>query len=152
MNSIEFNLKSAIIFGERGKIEQWIHGFLCGEGDNRPFSNGLKLSKRYYIGPIKISLNKFNRCCGPEDHMKYTIYKDAFEYRVNKMMDEIKSGWDIPPLIINYSNGVFELNDGNHRNEALKRSNITEYYAIIWITDEEDLNNFRKYHIKNLCD
>lgn len=146
------SLSNAILYGNKGKIEKWIHDFLCGKGGNKPFSDGLKLFKRHFIGPIKVSLNNFKRCCGPEDNMKYIIDKDRFEHIVSKMINEIKNGWDMPPLIINYSNGVFELNDGNHRYEALKRSEITEYYAIIWITDEEDLHSFKEYYLDNLCD
>lgn len=148
MNTNEFSLSTALSFSKEGNIENWVHDFLCGEGGNKPFSDGLKLFNRHYIGPIKMELNKFQRCCGPEDYMKFVIDKNGFEYNVYNIINKIKDGWDMPPLIINYSNGVFELNDGNHRYEALKRSNISEYYVIIWITDEVDLNKFKEDYIE----
>lgn len=46
MNSEKYTSKAALEAGKSGRIEEWVHLFLCGEGDNAPFSDGLKLEKK----------------------------------------------------------------------------------------------------------
>ena len=60
----------------------------------------------------------------------------------------IKAETDLPPLIVNYYQGEFELNDGNHRHEAYSRLGIDEYYVIVWITEKEDYANFIEKYSK----
>lgn len=57
-------------------------------------------------------------------------------------MESIKNGWDIPPLIANYCKGKYELNDGNHRFEALVRCGYKEFYVIVWTSSENDYTDF----------
>lgn len=54
----------------------------------------------------------------------------------------------MPPLIVHYVNGEFELNDGNHRLEAYSRLGIKEYYVIIWITEKEEYAVFIEEYSK----
>ncbi|MHB1155134.1 MAG: chromosome partitioning protein ParB [Eubacteriales bacterium] len=136
-------LNSAMQYAETGSLEDWIHLFLTGEGNNVPFSKGLKLDKRYYFGPYKFKLELFKRCCGPEPDMEYVVDSDSFEAHVTALGKRIEEGWDMPPLIVNYSEGKFELNDGNHRYEAMIRKGINEYYFIVWITGESDASDFK---------
>jgi hypothetical protein len=68
---MEYTLASALEYSEKGNIEEWVHGFLLGIGKNKELSDGLKKQKRFWIGPIRIELNKLVRCCGPEEGMKY---------------------------------------------------------------------------------
>lgn len=56
-----FTGKIAREYSKEGKNDEWIHLFLCNEGNNVVFSNGLKLEKRTYIGPLKILLVSTNR-------------------------------------------------------------------------------------------
>ncbi len=124
---------SAIEFADKNKLEEWIHLFLCNEGDNKPFSEGLKLEPRKYYSPILMKLDLFERCCGPEEGIKYQISESGFNSNVNAIMSKYKNGdWDMPPLIINHTDGKYELNDGNHRFEALEKLNIDEFWVIIW--------------------
>lgn len=141
MSSIS-TLQKALDYQKNNNIEEWIHLFLHDEGDNLPFSEGLKLEKRYFIGPVLLPLSLFQRCCGPEKDLKYVIDEKHFEYNVKKIMERFQSGWDMPPLIINYHHKIFELNDGNHRFEALKRLNVESYDVIIWTTDKRDYDDF----------
>ena len=50
----------------------------------------------------------------------------------------------MPPLIVHYVDGGFELNDGNHRYEAYSRLGIEEYYVIVWITEKYEYDDFIK--------
>ena len=135
-------LSKALEFSNKNNLEEWIHLFLNAEGNNVPFSDGLKLEKRYFVGPLKMPLNLFSRCCGPEKNMKYVVNELSFKNNVYNIVEMFKNNWDMPPLIINYSKGKFELNDGNHRYEALVQNKTLEYYIIIWITEKEDFEDF----------
>jgi len=133
-----FTLKGAMDYARKGLIEAWVHGFLNGPGHNKAFSDGLKLKPRYFVGPIPVELDKLKRRCGPEPDMIYRVDREGFESIVNGMIQALRNGWDMPPLIVNYANGYFEVNDGNHRHEALKRIGAKVFYAILWTTDPKD--------------
>ena len=126
---------SAIAHASHGRLEEWVHLFLCNEGCNVPFSDGLKLEPRRYTGPQQMDLCLLIRCCGPEDNMKFQEPARDFRKRVASIMKKYKTGkWDMPPLIANRVDGHYELNDGNHRLEALKSLGITSFWVIIWET------------------
>ena len=136
---MEYNAtsSSAREFADDGKLEEWIHLFLCGEGGNKPFSDGLKLAQRRYHAPKLYALDTFKRCCGPEPDLKWVIDENSFNERVSKMMEYYKKGdWDMPPLIIQDHGTHYELNDGNHRFEAMTRLGVKEHWVIIWETVE----------------
>lgn len=143
MGSMKFNVKEAIEYSSKGKIEEWVHFFLNSVGNNIPFSEGLKLQKRYWLGPILYDLNKVSRCCGPEEDIKYHEPIENWENRVKKMEELIKKGWQMPPLIVNHDKGQLEINDGNHRHEALKRAGIKKFWIIFWDSDHAD--NLKKF-------
>lgn len=142
------SLTSATEFAKHGKLEEWVHAYLLSDGHNKEFSDGLKLYDRIFLGPIKMPLSLFTRCCGPEDTMKWRINKDWFESHVKELMQVIKSNADLPPLIVHYliedgqTEGTFELNDGNHRLEAYNRLGIKEYPVIVWITEQTEHEQF----------
>jgi len=128
---------SAIAFEQVGRLEEWIHLFLCNEGNNQAFSDGLRLQPREYHAPRMMKLDLFERCCGPEDGLKYQIPASDFRKNIRAIAKKFKTGnWDMPPLIINHMDGKYELNDGNHRFEALQKLGAHEYWVIIWETTE----------------
>lgn len=141
-------LSSAVGYAHNGKLEEWIHTYLQSDGHNKDFSDGLKLFDRYFLGPVKMPLSLFTRCCGPEDNMKWQIPAEPFEQKVLALSEIIKENPDMPPLIVHYVDGIFELNDGNHRLEAYNRLGISEYYVIVWITEKEEYSEFmNKYSV-----
>ncbi len=142
------SLSSAINYARNGKLEEWIHAYLLSNGHNKEFSDGLKLFDRYFLGPVKLPLELFSRTCGPEDTMKWQIPAEPFEKKVQELMEVIKRETDLPPLIVHYVDGSFELNDGNHRYEAYQRLGITEYYVIVWITEKEEYSEFMEKYSK----
>lgn len=137
-------MESAVEAARSGKLEMWIHEFLCSAGGNRALSDGLKLETRSYHGPVEMDLDSVQRCCGPEEGMKYPVSVEEFAVRVGKIKTAIADGASLPPLIVNYSNGSLTLNDGNHRHEALKQLGFTKINAIIWTTGESDMDEFRE--------
>ena len=141
-------LSSAIGYAGNGKLEEWVHTYLLSDGHNKEFSDGLKLFDRYFLGPVKMPLSLFKRCCGPEEDMKWVISKDSFEKKVKELEEVIAVEKDMPPLIVHYVDGEFELNDGNHRLEAYSRLQIKEYYVIVWITEKEEYAAFMEQYSK----
>ena len=135
----EPTLKSAIEYGKLNNIEEWVHEYLCGEGNNKGFSDGLKLEPRQYTEPQLMNLDLFKRCYGPEPDMLYHIREDETDHlrwfwgKIERIAERYKTGtWDMPPLIISHFDGEYMLNDGNHRFEALKRLGVNEYWVILW--------------------
>lgn len=141
-------LSSAVGYARNGKLEEWIHTYLQSDGHNQEFSDGLKLFDRYYLGPVKMPLFLFKRCCGPEPDMKWVIPAENFEHKVKDLMNVISTNDDMPPLIVSYFDGDFQLNDGNHRFEAYSRLGVSEYYVIVWITEKDDYVDFMDKYSK----
>jgi len=135
-------LSSAEEYARAGKLEDWVHAYLLSDGHNKPFSDGLKLFDRTFYGPVKMPISLFSRCCGPEEGMKWRMDPVWWEKRVGGLMQALQTETDLPPLIAHWVDGGFELNDGNHRFEALTRLGIPEYPFIIWVTEPEECEEF----------
>lgn len=136
---MSFTLKEAAACAREGRIEEWVHVFLLGEGGNRALSDGLKLKKRYWAGPVRVDTNRLMRCCGPEADMEYVLDRDEWEDRIEHFRRAIRSGWDMPPVIAENRAGRLSVRDGNHRLEALAREGRRSCWTIIW--DSEDPAN-----------
>ena len=137
-------LSSAAEYARAGKLEDWVHIYLLSDGHNKAFSDGLKLFDRRFYGPVNMPLSLFARCCGPEEGMKWRMDPVWWEKRVEGLMQVMQTKQDMPPLIAHFVDGDFELNDGNHRFEALTRLGIAEYPFIIWITEPEECAEFEE--------
>ena len=142
------NTASARAYAEAGKLEEWIHRYLQTDGHNQEFSDGLKLCDRYFLGPVKMPLSLFTRCCGPEETMKWRVHPGWFEEHVAGIAQFIQNGGELPPLIVHFymdeenPKGAFELNDGNHRFEAFSRLGVESYDVIFWITEKHEYEAF----------
>lgn len=137
-------LTSAREHAAQGRLEDWIHAYLTSDGRNEAFSQGLKLCKRQYMGPLTLPLALLERCCGPEPEMRFQVDAQGFEAHVAELMRAIVAGEDMPPLIVNYAAGAFTVNDGNHRLEAYVRLSVTMCAAIVWTSDPRDAVEFRE--------
>jgi hypothetical protein len=139
-----FTVKEAVSFSKEGRIEEWVHLFLNSVGDNVPFSEGLKLEKRYWTGPLLIKPDKLRRCCGPEPNMKYFNAPEDWECEISKFQQLIRNDWEMPPLIVQHVENELIVNDGNHRLEALIREGIEKCWVIIWNTNyQDDISDFK---------
>ncbi|MBE5815884.1 MAG: chromosome partitioning protein ParB [Clostridiales bacterium] len=149
MPSYDRTLTSARAFAEAGRLEEWIHQYLLTDGNNAPFSEGLKLFPRSYLGPVDAPLSLFRRCCGPEEGMKWRVHPVHFENKVQRLMEAAKADPDLPPLIVCYrfsevdGTPEFELNDGNGRYEAYTRLGRTHAPVVFWITEAAELADFQ---------
>ncbi len=146
------SLSCARAFARAGKLEDWVHAYLLSDGDNPPFSHGLKLFDRHFLGPVEMPLSLFHRCCGPEEGMKWRLPAEPFENKVQQMMQTAREDDEMPPLIVHYlfseadGKPEFELNEGNDRFEAYVRLGRTSTPVIVWITEKAELDDFlQKY-------
>ena len=135
-------LASAMEYGKEEKTDAWVHLYLNEEGRNIPFSDGLKLFDRYFISPAEFPISLFHRCAGPEEDMKYRIDKGWWEHKISELTKAVQAGREMPPMIVHYVDGEFELNDGNHRHKVYENLGIETAWVIIWITEEEELRDF----------
>lgn len=149
MMDYQGTLSSAQKWAQQGKLEEWVHAYLLSDGHNKPFSDGLKIVDRIFLGPIRMPLELFHRCTGPvEEGLKYQIHPEVWERNVQRLMEAIPQTSDMPPLIVHYlipegqTEGEFELNDGNNRWEAYTRLGIKEAHVIVWITDRYEYEQF----------
>ncbi len=74
--------------------------------------------------------------------MKYIIDKDWWIRHVSDLEKSIQSDTDMPPLLVSYVNGDFELNDGNHRYQAYRNLGTENVPVIFWITEKADYESF----------
>ena len=141
-------LSCALRWAQAGKIEEWVHAYLLSDGNNKPFSDGLKIVDRTFLGPVKMPLELFHRCTGPEETMRWRIHPQWWEEKVAMLQQAMQAWEDLPPLMVHYlipegkTEGEFELNDGNTRWEAYTRLGIKEAHVIVWITDRDEYEQF----------
>lgn len=138
----KFNLASAQQAQKAGEIEQWVHDYLCGPGNNRSFSDGLRREKRLWWGPFEAELMRLQRTCGPEPGMPYRVPEAGWLNRVNRFAASFEKIRDFPPLIIQWVNGQLLINDGNHRYAAYQEVGLTHCWVIMWWAD---LTSYREF-------
>jgi ParB-like nuclease domain. len=131
-------LKSAMEFASNNDIETWVHLFLNGEGDNEGLSNGLKLKKRYWVGPIEIEARILDRIVGPEPDLEYVEDEKWWNHNIDQICKRIEDGWDMPPLIAENRDGYLSVRDGNHRLGAIQKLKLEKCFLIIWDDNGED--------------
>lgn len=143
---------SAKEYEQNGFLEEWIHTFLLFERKNIAFSEGLLQEKRFFTGPVQMERTLFRRSSGPEEDMKWRVDETHFENNVKGWQNKIRNGqWEsIPPVIIGYEDGMFEINCGNPLFEALCRENISVIPVIIWITKPICIKNFQSRYMPTL--
>lgn len=135
MKKFKFNIEEAVEFSKEGCLEEWVHIFLKTVGRNQGLSEGLKLERRSWKGPVLISIDQLIRCCGPEEGMEYHNSYDEWEEQIRVFCELIEDGWEYAPLIAENKEDKLTIRDGNHRLEAMSRLGIKECWVIVWTTD-----------------
>ena len=134
----DFTLSAAQQHARDGKLEEWIHHYLTtGAWANSALSDGLKLQKRWWIGPTRMPLTALTRCCGPEPTMEFVQPVDRWEQRVTHIADGLNRVEDLPPLIVQYHADAYNIRDGNHRHEAMRRKDWMHCWVLIWFDNVE---------------
>ena len=77
-----------------------------------------------------------------EQKLKVSRAEAALERARAELEEAVKAGIEMPPIIVHYVDGEFELNDGNHRLQVYRDLGIEKAWTIIWITEELELKDF----------
>lgn len=136
------DIESAREYNNNELLEEWLHTYLLFERKNKAFSDGLYKEKRYYLGPIAMPLKLLKRSSGPEADMKWQVDAEVFEARVSDWQDKIRTNKFLPPVIVSYTDGGFEINCNSPLFEALIREKVTYFPVIVWSTKECDYKEF----------
>lgn len=130
-------LTKAKEFAEIGKIDRWLQLFLRGDGKNIALADGLLLEERSYMGIKEIPIQLLSGIkSGAPEYLKDADSVKYFFEIVNRMKEDF-GHWDIPPLIVEYADGRFQVNDGRHRLEMYRQLNVEYIPAVLWTTGEE---------------
>ncbi len=129
-------LAQAKAYQENGKIEEWLQLFLRNDGKNIALADGLLLEKREYFGLRKLHMSFFKdiKKGAPE----YLSAENDIEYffRIVENMKNSFRDWDVPPLIVEYREDRFFVNDGRHRLEMYRQLGAESVDVILWTTGE----------------
>jgi len=148
---MSFSLSTAQAYARLGQIEDWVQSYLAnGEWANLGLANGLRLQKRWWLGPLEVRLEQLVRACGPEPEIEYRVSSESWEKRVTTIQSSLTEIAALPPLIAEYRSGLLSLRDGNHRHEALKRKGWETCWVLIWFNQESDLTQYQFEQTKNL--
>lgn len=134
-----FDVRTAQRYAREGRIEEWVQAYLAaGEWANPGLADGLRLQRRWWNGPLELSLDDLARCVGPEPDMEYPDDPRHWAERTARMAATFTDPLAIPPLIAMYDCGALSVRDGNTRHEALRRRGWRTCWAIIWYNSEEE--------------
>ncbi|MEW6724348.1 MAG: hypothetical protein AB1331_05430 [Bacillota bacterium] len=93
-----FSVKETREYARRGAIEEWFQTFLTTVGDNPALSEGLKLQKRYWVGPVLIDVSQLHRCCGREPETEFVDSAEAGERHIERFRKLITDAQGPAPL------------------------------------------------------
>ncbi len=133
----KFDLDSAKEAFRQGKLFDWALEYLRSEGWHEVLANQLIEKRPPIIEFTEYPLNNLNRTMGPENSMPVQEKMDLWEKRVNYLVEKIKQGRELPPLIVTDFGADLEIADGSHRQEAYIRSGIAKYWTIFFFTKPE---------------
>jgi len=134
-----FDLVSCLHATNRGGLEDWVHRYLSSEPwANAGLRDGLRLQRRYWIGPLLLPLDRLERCCGPEPGMKYRVQAEAWELKVSDIAAGLRDCKNLPPLIVEWRSGRLVICDGNHRFAAMVSVGWQHCWIILWCNDRDD--------------
>lgn len=127
-------------YEQKGKIDEWVQLFLRSDGKNVALANGLLKEKREYLGIVKLDISLFQDIKrGAPEYLTIENDQEYFFWVVEQMKDSLEH-WDVPPLIVEFRNNHFYVNDGRHRLEMFRQLGVQEVDAVLWTTGEEDKN------------
>lgn len=132
-------LTQAKRYNDNGKIEEWLQLFLRNDGKNIALADGLLLEEREYFGLLKLDMSCFKdvKKGAPE----YLNEENDIEYffRIVENMKNSLEDWDVPPLIVEYRDERFIVNDGRHRLEMFRQVGAQNVDVVLWTTGEDNI-------------
>lgn len=134
---------SALKADKDGALDDWIIDYLHESGDNDKLAADLVRQGKFHTGLIEYPLDALEKLLGPNRSFDYYEDPASYEGRVGSMVESIANGWRPAPLIASKIWSThFELHDGAHRAEALRRSGVLSYPTVFYFENETSLNDF----------
>src|SRR5258705_2227453 len=98
-----FGVLSCIDAANCGRLDDWAHRYLsAGPWANAGLRDGLRLQRRYWIGPLLLPLKRLERCCGPEPGIEFRIPADSWQRKVASIASGLAATMDVPPLFVEW--------------------------------------------------
>ena len=138
---LELDSLSAQKWANDGKVEEWVHKYLLsgrGGKSDPEFSEGLKREKRWWNGPIELSLNDLSPAVGTDPGLEFVVDKNDWYAWTSRLAKSFSSPESIPPLIAEYRAGELSIRDGNTRYGAMRLLGWANCWVIIWYNSESD--------------
>jgi len=138
---LELDSLSAQKWANEGKVEDWVHKYLLsgrGGTTDSEFSDGLKREKRWWNGPVELSLSDLSPAVGTERSMEYVVAKNKWYTWTSRLANSFSNPASLPPVIAEYRVGELSIRDGNTRYGAMKLLGWTTCWVIIWYNSESD--------------
>lgn len=132
------SLACCLEYARKNEQKEWLQLYLRNDGKNLAFADGLLIEDRYYYGPIEINLEMLHFPAGTPEYLTDVNDIEWFYTVVERMKESYQKDWDVPPLIVNFDEGKFVVNDGRHRYEMYHQLGIRKAYVLFWVTGEED--------------
>ena len=144
MDDSKFSVDSARGAAQQGTLGDWVRQFLASPGsDNPALGEQLLAELEWWTGPVLLPLDQLQRLAGPAgDPVLCPVDDDYWDERVEAMNKRAEEGWDPPPVIVACRDGRFELEDGNHRVESVRRAGRRETWAVVGFARESDRDHF----------
>lgn len=137
---MKFTLDTVKNAKKRNSLKEWAIDFLNNEGENKRLAEILKEKNELYIDLLEFPLNKLRREMGPqEEKLKFSEDKGLWNKRIESLIDNIKKGHTLCPLIATDFWDDVHLSDGSHRYEALLQSGFDKYWVIFFIIDKKNI-------------
>lgn len=131
-------------YQKKNKIDEWLQLFLRNDGKNIALADGLLLEHRFYIGLWDIPIHLFSHIQeGAPEYLEKSNDIVHFFQVVDKMKENY-SKWDTPPLIVEYRDEKFWVNDGRHRLIMYRDLGLDVVPAVLWTTGEENRKRLKK--------
>ena len=134
-----FEVLSCMDAANCGRLDDWAHRYLSsGPWANGGLRDGLRLQRRYWIGPLLLPLNHLERCCGPEPRMEFPTPADAWQRKVAGIASGLTDPMDVPPLLVEWRAGRLSVRDGSHRHAAMTAVGWNACWVIVWCNNADD--------------
>jgi hypothetical protein len=125
-------------------LDTWMAEFLASPGsDNAELAEILRGRDLWWLGPIRLPIDRLHRLAGPPGHPVLTeVHESWWRDDVAELGERIEDGWEPPPLVVTYRDRQLVVEDGNHRIEAIRRAGDDGAWAIVGFADRDERDRF----------
>lgn len=138
-------VEAARAASERGELDEWVATFLASPGsDNAPLGEMLTEGERWWLGPMRLPIDRLHRLAGPPDQpVLCPVDDDFWRDDVDDLEEKVREGWEPPPVIVTCRGDQLVLEDGNHRVEGVRRTGEDEVWAVVGFDSPDERDRFQ---------